>query len=246
MVTSPWMKRANPQAHCRLFCFPYAGGGASIYHAWSRSLPAAIDVCAVQLPGRENRLGEPLFTSLPSLIDALAHELAPFFDKPFAFFGHSMGALISFELARRLRSGWQPEPSQLFVSAYRAPQLPRSREMLHDLPAAEFLRQVFRMGGTPPAVLMNKELVSLILPILRADFTMYEAYTYAREEPLLCSITAFGGEQDTLVTVRELQDWREQTRGTFKLCMQPGDHFFLQSSQQQLLQVIASDLQILL
>src|SRR5579884_4085328 len=117
MSTSPWIKRANPQARCRLFCFPYAGGGASIYHAWSRSLPAEIDVCAVQLPGRENRIGEPLFTSLPLLIDALAHELAPFFDKPFVFFGHSMGALISFELARCLRSRRQPEPAQLFVSA---------------------------------------------------------------------------------------------------------------------------------
>jgi len=243
MSTSLWIKRANPQAYCRLFCFPYAGGGASIYHAWSRSLSAALDVCAVQLPGRENRIDEPLFTSLPLLIDTLAHELAPFFDKPFAFFGHSMGALISFELARRLRSWRQPEPSQLFVSALRAPQFPLSRDMLHKLPAAEFLRSVLRMGGTPPAVLMHKELVNLMLPILRADFTMYETYTYTREEPLACPITAFGGEQDTLVTVRELQSWREQTHGDFKLCMLPGNHFFLQGSQQQLLQIIASDLQ---
>jgi medium-chain acyl-[acyl-carrier-protein] hydrolase len=139
----------------------------------------------------------------------------------------------------------QPEPSQLFVSAFRAPQFPQSREMWHNLPSAEFLRSVFRMGGTPPAVLLNKELVSLMLPILRADFTMYETYTYTAEEPLTCPITAFGGEQDTLVTVRELQRWREQTRGTFKLCMLPGNHFFLQGSQQQLLQVIASDLQML-
>lgn len=243
MPTSPWIKRVNPQAQFRLFCFPYAGGGASIYHAWSRSLPAAIDVCAVQLPGRENRIGEPLFTSLPLLIDSLARELTPFFDKPFAFFGHSMGALISFELARCLRSRRQPEPSHLFVSALRAPQFPLSRDTLHNLSTAEFLRSVFRMGGTPPAVLMNKELVSLMLPILRADFTMYETYIYTREEPLACPITVFGGEQDTLVTGRELQGWREQTHGSFKLCMQPGNHFFLQGGQQQLLQIIASDLQ---
>jgi medium-chain acyl-[acyl-carrier-protein] hydrolase len=243
MSTSPWIKRANPHAQFRLFCFPYAGGGASIYHAWSRSLPAAIDVCAVQLPGRENRIGEPLFTSLPLLIDSLAHELAPFFDKPFAFFGHSMGAMISFELTRCLRSRRQPEPSQLFVSAFRAPQMPLSRDMLHNLSAAEFLRSVFRMGGTPPAVLLHKELVELMLPILRADFTIYETYTYTREEPLTCPITVFGGEQDTLVTVRELQEWREQTHSSFKLCMLPGNHFFLQGSQQQLLQIIASDLQ---
>lgn len=243
MPTSSWITRANPQARCRLFCFPYAGGGASIYHAWPRSLPAEIDVCAVQLPGRENRIKEPLFTSLDPLIDALARELAPFFDKPFAFFGHSLGALISFELARRLRSMQQPGPAQLFVSAYRAPQLPMSREMLHKLPVAEFLRSVFRMGGTPPAVLMHKELVDLMLPILRADFTVYETYTYTREEPLACPITVFGGEQDTLVTVRELQGWREQTHSSFKLCMLPGNHFFLQGSMQQLLQIITSDLQ---
>jgi medium-chain acyl-[acyl-carrier-protein] hydrolase len=243
MPTSSWITRANPHAHFRLFCFPYAGGGASIYYAWSRSLPAAIDVCAVQLPGRENRLKEPLFTSLAPLIDSLARELAPFFDKPFAFFGHSLGALISFELARRLRSMQQPGPAQLFVSAYRAPQLPQSREMLHNLSTTEFLRSVFRMGGTPPAVILNKELVSLMLPTLRADFTIYETYSYTREEPLACPITAFGGEQDTLVTVRELQDWREQTHSSFKLCMLPGNHFFLQGSQQQLLQIITSDLQ---
>jgi medium-chain acyl-[acyl-carrier-protein] hydrolase len=235
--------RANPQARFRLFCFPYAGGGASIYHAWSRSLPEEIDVCAVQLPGRENRFKEPLFTSLDPLIDALVRELAPFFDKPFAFFGHSLGALISFELARCLRSMQQPGPSQLFVSAHRAPQLPLSRDMLHNLSTPEFLRSVFRMGGTPPAVILHKELISLMLPTLRADFTVYETYSYAREEPLACPITVFGGEQDTLVTVRELQGWREQTHGTFKLCMLPGNHFFLQGSQQQLLQIIASDLQ---
>jgi medium-chain acyl-[acyl-carrier-protein] hydrolase len=244
MSTSPWIIRANPQAQFRLFCFPYAGGGASIYHSWSRGLPAAIDVCAVQLPGRESRIKEPLFTSLPPLIDALSRELAPFFDKPFAFFGHSMGALISFELARYLRRMQQPGPAQLFVSAYGAPQLPPSREMLHNLSTPEFLRSVFRMGGTPPAVLLNKELVSLMLPVLRADFTVYETYIYTREEPLVCPITAFGGEQDMLVTTRELQDWREQTHGTFKLSTLPGNHFFLQDSQQQLLQIIASDLQI--
>jgi medium-chain acyl-[acyl-carrier-protein] hydrolase len=243
MPTSSWIRRANPQACCRLFCFPYAGGGASIYHAWSRGLPATIDVCAVQLPGRENRIEEPLFTSLPSLIDALVYELAPYFDKPFAFFGHSMGALISFELARRLRRGRQPEPSQLFVSAYSAPQLPRSREVLHNLPSAEFLRSVFRMGGTPPAVLMNKELVNLMLPILRADFTIIETYVYTREEPLACPITAFGGGQDTVVTAHALQGWREQTSDIFKLYMLPGNHFFLQNNQQQLLQIIAADLQ---
>jgi medium-chain acyl-[acyl-carrier-protein] hydrolase len=137
----------------------------------------------------------------------------------------------------------QSEPPQLFVSAHRAPQLPLSREMLHNLSAAEFLRSVFRMGGTPPAVILHKELVSLLLPTLRADFTIYETYTCSREEPLACPITAFGGEQDTLVTVRELQGWREQTHGSFKLCMLPGNHFFLQGSQQQLLQIIAADLQ---
>jgi medium-chain acyl-[acyl-carrier-protein] hydrolase len=242
MSTSPWIRRANPQAHCRLFCFPYAGGGASIYHAWSRSLPASIDVCAVQFPGRENRIEEPLFTSLPSLVGVLADELVPFFDRPFAFFGHSMGALISFELARQLRRGRQPEPVQLFISAYGAPHIPRSREMLHSLPTAEFLRSVFRMGGTPSAVLMNKELVNLLLPILRADFTLIETYHYTAEEPLTCPITVFGGNEDTLVSMSALQEWREQTRGAFTLHMLPGSHFFLQSSQQQLLQLIASDL----
>jgi surfactin synthase thioesterase subunit len=244
MSTSLWVTRVNPQAQLRLFSFPYAGGGASIYRQWSRSLPPEIDLCPVQLPGRENRLKEPLFTSLTPLIETLARELMPYLDRPFAFFGHSMGALISFELARYLRRHSQLEPLHLFVSAHRAPQIPLSRELLHNLAAPEFLRSVYRMGGTPSAVLLDKELIHLLLPILRADFTVYETYAYQDDEPLNSRITAFGGEQDAFVKPQDLEGWREQTHSTFSLRILPGGHFFLQTHQQLLLQILAHELSL--
>lgn len=242
MSTSLWIPRSNPQARVRLFCLPYAGGGASIYRLWSRKLPSDIDVCPVQLPGHENRVKEPLFTRLPPLIEALAHEVAPLLDKPFAFFGHSMGAVLSFELARYLRRHGQSEPGRLFISAHRAPQLPLGRELLYTLPAPEFLRSVYRMGGTPPAVLLNQELVRLILPILRADFTLYETYTYEEEMPFTFPITVFGGEQDKLVATNQLEAWKTQTTSAFALHVLPGDHFFIQSLQDLLLRFIEQDL----
>ncbi len=240
--TSPWLPLCNPQAKFRLFCFPYAGGGASLYRLWSRLLPADVDVCPVHLPGRETRLPEPLFTHLIPLIEAGAQALSPYCDVPFAFFGHSMGALISFEMARSLRRHQRLTPVHLFVSAYRAPQLPLSREMIHHLAAPEFLRSVFRMGGTPSDVLLNKELVDLFLPILRADFTLYETYTYSEEEPFQCALSVFGGERDLLVSIQELRAWQQQSSGPFALYMLPGNHFFIQSSQQLLLQIIAREL----
>ncbi|HEX4206411.1 MAG TPA: alpha/beta fold hydrolase [Ktedonobacteraceae bacterium] len=245
MSTSLWVTHTNPQARLRLFCFPYAGGGASIFRLWKQHFPADIDICPVQLPGRENRLKEPPFVHLAPLVDAVAHEIAPLLDRPFALFGHSMGALISFELVRALRRQQEREPAYLFVSAHRAPQFPMSRDILHDLPAPAFLRSVYRMGGTPPAVLLNQELMRLMLPMLRADFTVNETYTYEEEPPLALPITAFGGEQDTLVSKRELQGWNAQTSNVFASRILPGDHFFLQSSREMLLAIIAQELAML-
>jgi surfactin synthase thioesterase subunit len=239
MRTASWIIRTKSQPRLRLFCFPSAGGGASIFRLWSEKLPSQVEVCPIYLPGRENRLKEPLFTQLAPLVQTLAHALHPFMDIPFAFFGHSMGALISFELARHLRRIHYPGPVQLFVSAHRAPQLPDSNSPLHDLPDPALIDALSRLGGTPQAVLQHTELMNVMLPILRADLTLCETYVYTAELPLDCPIAVFGGKQDSMVSTQELREWRHQTRSACTLHILPGDHFFLHSQQHLLLAALS-------
>jgi medium-chain acyl-[acyl-carrier-protein] hydrolase len=158
---------------------------------------------------------------------------------PFAFFGHSMGALISFELARQLRRQHAPGPIALFVSAHRAPQRPAPNPPVHSLPQDEFVEELRRLNGTPEAVFQDAELMQLLLPTLRADFAVCETYTYMPEEPLECPILAFGGLQDHEVSRDDLAAWRAQTHRTFKLRMVPGDHFFLHSARASLVCVVS-------
>lgn len=239
--SDPWIvnSRMNRLARLRLFCFPPAGCGASVFHGWSENLPAEIDVCPVQLPGRENRLMEPPFTSVSLLVRSLTKWLRPYLDIPFVIFGHSMGALIGFELARHLRRKGQPGPSLLFVSSCRAPQrsIPNSR--LHSLPDHMFLQA---LGGMPSEIRQNDEAMRLMLPTLRADFFLCETYTYVSEVPLSCSISAIGGVQDSTVGRNDLADWSVQTKGTFKLLMLPGGHFYWRNNQTPLLTAMFSDL----
>ncbi len=243
-----WMSRpvVNPHARIRLFCFPYAGGGASLYRAWSEGLPAEIEVCLVHLPGRESRLADQPFTHLPPLIDALGAAIQQYRDLPTAFFGYSMGALISFELARYLRRENGQVPACLFLAAHRAPHLPDPNPGLHCLSEEAFIDGLRRLGGTPPSVLGNVELIRLLLPMLRADFALCESYTYSPEQPLACPISVFGGLDDDRVSREDLAAWREQTRGHFLLRMLPGDHFFLHTAGDFLLQAVSRDIRRLL
>jgi medium-chain acyl-[acyl-carrier-protein] hydrolase len=235
-------RKPRPQARLRLFCFPYAGGGALIFRTWADGLPADVEVCPIQLPGRGTRLMEPLFTQLSPLIQALAQALLPLLDKPFAFFGHSLGALVSFELARQLRRQYGVQPVRLFVSAGRAPQLPHRGLPVHTLPEGDFLAELRRLNGTPRAVLEHEELMQIALPVLRADFAVYETYVYSTELPLNCPISTFGGLRDRTVSQSDLEAWREQTRSSFSLQMFPGDHFFLNTTQPLLLRVLSQEL----
>jgi medium-chain acyl-[acyl-carrier-protein] hydrolase len=243
-TTNDWVThpRPNPQARLRLFCFPYAGGAASIFYPWPDDLPLDVAICPIQLPGRENRLGEPLFTRLSPLMQVLAQAIRPHLDLPFAFFGHSMGAIISFELARQLRKQGDPGPVQLFVSGNQAPQIACRDSPIHQLPEAEFIEEIRKFSGIPEAVLQNTEFLQLFLPILRADFAIHDTYTYTADETLACPISAFGGLQDKEVSRDDLAAWRDQTRSTFRLRMLPGDHFFLHSARTPLLQAISQDL----
>ena len=236
-----WSK-PNPQASLRLFCFPYAGGAAQTFRTWPDSLPMAFEVCPVELPGRGKRITSAPFTRLQLLVQALAIALLPYLDKPFAFFGHSMGGLVSFELARLLRKNYGISPVHLFVSGYRAPQVPDPDPPIHALPEPEFLEELRRLNGTPEVVLGNTELMQMLLPALRADFAVIETYAYTPELPLDCPITAFGGLQDREVRYDDVKVWQEQTNAAFSLHMLPGDHFFLQSAQPLLLQSLSQEL----
>jgi medium-chain acyl-[acyl-carrier-protein] hydrolase len=224
----------------RLFCLPYSGAGASVYRTWGTALAPNVEVVAIQLPGRESRLKEPLLHDLSMLIETLTPVLIPHLDRPFGFFGHSVGALVGFELARQLRRFDQPLPAHLFVSARHAPQLSAATAPIHQLPDVELVAQLRRYNGTPEVVLQNTELMNLFLPILRADLAMNENYMHLSEDAFEFPITAFGGLQDTQVGEDDLAAWAEQTQDTFRLQMFSGDHFFLKDHQSEILQSIVA------
>ena len=238
-ITCP---RPNPTASMRLFCLPFAGGGASAYRLWPAALPSSVEVCSIQLPGREDRYREPGLTSLIGLSRALSRELLPFLDKPFAFFGHSMGTLVAFETARALRHSAAPAPLAMFLAAYPAPHLPLARAPIHHLPDDDFIEEMRRMQGTPEAVLGNAELMAFLLPILRADFEACDTYACPSEAPLDCPFFLYGGTEDLEVDFEGLQRWREQTSGAFAQRMFPGTHFFVQSHRAPLLDDIGGQL----
>lgn len=228
----------------RLFCFPYAGGSSLLFGKWKNILPKQIEVCPVELPGRFSQMQIPPFTCMEPLVSAIATSILPSLDKPFAFFGHSMGGLVSFELARLLRAKYNIQPAYLFISGRHAPQIPSPASPIHDLPEPEFIAQLRRLNGTPQAVLENAELMQILIPILRADFAVLENYTYIDEPPSDCAITLFGGLEDKEVSYNQLEAWRDMTTSSFHLQMFRGDHFFLHSAQHLLLQSIAQKLEV--
>ena len=238
-IASP---QVNNQALFRLFCFPYAGAGASIFNSWTEFLPTKIQICPIQLPARESRWREPPATRLKPLIQTLAPLLKPKLDIPFAFFGHSLGALLAFELARELRRQNAPAPVHLFVSSSCPPQIPNRSRPLHRLPEPQFIEELKRLKGTAEEILQNSELMQLFLPALRADFAMLENYFYVSEEPFDFPISAFGGLEDDKVNREALTAWQEQTRNNFTLQMFPGDHFFLCCEDRALAQSISKKL----
>lgn len=224
----------------RLFCFPHAGGNSSMFQNWARQLPARVKVHAVELPGRSSRFREPPIERMDRLVSSLLRELKPWMKYPLALFGHSLGALTAFEFAREMRRKGLPPPVCLFVSSSGAPQMFRPATSLHTLPEPLFLQRVYHM--LPQAVLLNSELLSLIIPTLRADFTLCETYRYTHEPPLDCSIMALGGAWDLSVRQDELKMWRQQTSRDFSLHLFPGKHYYLNTASEQLLETIGETL----
>lgn len=220
----------------RLFCLPHAGSGSAIFHPWKRSLPAWVEVCPIQLPGREVRLAERPYTNGDVLIEEMAEALTGHLDRPYAIFGHSMGALLAFELAQRLRSKALRAPSYLFLSGRIAAHLPWGHKRIHHLPAEEFLEELgARYGGLPQELLCNPFLLEVYLPILRADMTLIETHQHRERPPLGCPIMAFAGTDDGNVSDESLAAWSQQTTADFSVRRLAGDHFYLSGSSRELL-----------
>jgi surfactin synthase thioesterase subunit len=223
----------------RLFCFPHAGGNASCFHSWAELLPHDIEVCAVEFPGRQRRRNEPPYLRMTMLTRSLELELQQYLDVPFALFGNCTGSLVAFELARRLRKRNLPMPSQLFVTCCRAPQLPERGTLLHALPVAILVDQLRRLGGTPPQLLDNPQMIEILLPCLRADFELAETYRYTAGEPFDFQITAIGGYRDDFVEEWEIDAWAEHSRLKLDKHLLDEGHYLVESAQSAIIKILA-------
>ncbi|MCI0393410.1 MAG: thioesterase domain-containing protein [Chloroflexi bacterium] len=243
-MTNQWIVSYNekPGAQLHLFCFPSAGSSATQFFPWAGIMPPGLQMHVVKLPGRENRFREPLFIRLGPLVEALADGLHSLLYEPFAFLGHSLGALIAFELTRLLRRQAGSQPVHLFLAARRAPHLPSPPPLIHQLPDDKLVAWLRDLGGTPAQILESPEMMGLFLPIVRADMAANELYQHATEAPLAIPISCFGGEQDKEASRPELAAWRGYTTQSFQLRLYPGGHFFLNDARTSMVWDVAADL----
>lgn len=237
-----WIRRYHEAApgSPRLLCLPHAGGSASFYFPVSRTLAPHVEVLAVQYPGRQDRRGEALVHSLPELAEQVFQAVRGLSDRPLALFGHSMGASLAFELARMWeQSGVKPQ--WLFASGRRAPSCPRD-ERVHQRDDNGLIAELHQLSGTDGNLLGDEEVLRMILPAIRADYTAAETYRYQPGPPLSCPITAFAGDSDPKVSLAEARAWEQHTTGAFDVHVYQGGHFFLTTHQQAILRVIADQL----
>lgn len=233
-----WLQwpKARSDATVRLFCFHHAGVGASVYRQWGFNLPASVEVAAIQLPGRANRLAEPPIADIPSLVEALASNIGPHLEGRFAFFGHSMGAVVAHELAHALRNLGMPSPSQLIVSGRKAPTVRNRFPPLQHLPDNLFVAEINdRYGGISPEILQHQDILDLLLPCLRADIAALENFSVPARAPLDVPIAVFGGDSDRQTRVEDLEPWRQETSAGCDIRVFPGGHFYLDTLRDRVL-----------
>lgn len=214
----------------KLFCFPHAGSGSRHYLAWQKFAGERLEVCPVAYPGRERRMREPFLESLPQLVDDLLPGLLKQIDAPFAMYGHSMGGVVAFEIARRLQAEGLIA-SLLAVGASAAPPLRSPPRGMSQLPREEFVLAIGqRYGGLPAEVLNHPELLDLLVPVLRADMALMERYQYEPGLPLECPILCLGGASDESVSQPQLAGWADMTHSRARVEVLAGGHFFIQKS----------------
>jgi surfactin synthase thioesterase subunit len=240
---SLFIRRApRPKGRLRLFCIPYAGAGASIYNAWPDLLPPEIEVVAIQLPGREDRIFEQPFSRLGSLVRTVVQAVRPYLHTPFAFFGYCCGALLSYELTKELKRRFGVSPAHLIAASQPAPHLPHKEVAIHLLPNEEFKQSLWQLNGTAAEILQDDSMMQLLLPALRADFLIYEQYVYQPGIQLSCPITALGGALDPRVSRDDLDAWKDHTTNSFSVRLFEGGHFFVNESLQDTLDAVVSAL----
>ena len=236
--------RSKPHAPLRLFAVPYAGRGASLFYPWHGDLPEWIDLIAVQLPGREGRIAESAFTRIAPLVESLAQAILPRIDCAYAFFGHSMGALICYELTRKLRDLGAPLPTVLVLSGHQAPTTPKIEEPMHGLSDNDFVRTMqARYDGIPAVVLEQPDLMRLLLPTLRRDIEAIETHSHRSVPPLTMPFLLYGGMDDPQLVENRLEGWRHLTTGPAITRLFPGGHFYLQDNRKVVIETLIQDLQ---
>lgn len=237
MRKSPWfvVQEGFPRAQLRLFCFHYAGGNAGVFRAWRAELDPRVELVSIQLPGRGQRFNEPLLHTVDQVVQAVLGEIVPYLDIPYALLGHSVGAMLAYEVACALQTHCTPAARELIVSGARAPQIPRREPPVSCASDAVLIERVRGYRSMPEETLESPELMELLLPMLRADFAVHESYTKPPHEPLHCPVTALGGKDDEWVTEQDLSAWGGTTRGGFEWHRFEGGHFFIDTSRPAVL-----------
>ncbi|WP_416979254.1 thioesterase II family protein [Streptomyces sp. T028] len=241
-----WLRRPRPVAHprLRLVCLPHGGGTAGAYYGWTASLPADVELVAVQYPGRQDRIGEPCPQNMGELADGVAQALLPLLDRPVALFGHSMGAALAYEVTLRLETLYRARPRQLFVSGHVSPTRPRNGRALDLRDDAEMLAGLLELGGMDEAVTADPELLALVMPSFRADLRLIEAYRPRGARPVTVPVTAYTGDADPGVPVPDVAAWAELAVGEFDVRVFPGGHFYLVDQEAEVVSDISERLAV--
>ena len=235
-----WITRTHEvkAPRMRMFTFHYAGGSRAMYADWYKDLPDDVEVCSVQLPGRENRMEETPFRDFFPLIQSLGKAIQPYLDIPYVTFGHCMGGLTSFELIRQLRRSNQPLPQQMFISAFIGPQIKNPTSTIMRISGNTIDDFFDILGGTPDSIKENFGLMNMNRPIMEADNDLLRAYGYVEDDPLDIPISLFAASNDKLVHVHEVERWADQTTKQFELKLFPGDHFYIFSHRPWLMKAL--------
>jgi medium-chain acyl-[acyl-carrier-protein] hydrolase len=246
-IDSRWFECSRPPegSQSTLFCFPHAGGNAFLYRTWQAQLPDVL-VSALHLPGRGRRLAEPPFVRMEDMVEAAVRAMLPLMTRPFTLFGHSMGALLAFEVARVLEQRHRRFADHVFLAAAKAPELQGHRQQTHQLPDSEFIATLRALSGTPEELLNDPQVLAVMLPMLRGDFEVVETYRYTPGPPLTAPFTVFGGAADASATRAELEPWAGHTRATCAFHVLPGDHFFIREQTSEVIRLVDSTIRELM
>lgn len=229
-MQNTWFVKPKPNASAdlRLICFPYAGGSATTFMSWAKLLPANVELVIIQAPGRGVRIAEQAYSNMSALVNDLINVMPALFDKPYVFFGHSLGSRVAFELMSQLYDKHKVLPLHFIASGSRSPNLKATKKPIHHLPDAQFIDELKVLNGTPQVVLDNQELMEMFLPLLRADFEVADTYYYQKKSNFDCPITVLTGVDDD-ISPDDLQAWGDLFKTNIDLHYITGDHFFIDS-----------------